>query len=199
MHTRVITIRGVNDIDEAVTFLGGEPQSIVRSQRGYKGMTASADRSSGVFGILSLWATEADRDASDGAMAKTREEVARQFGTDLTVENFEERVVEISRPPTVGCRLLVIRFEVDPAVVDDTLEYYRREVVPQITSAPGFRTLRNMVNPQTGEGIAGSVWDDEATLQAAAEAALNRREVAAARGVSFGETSLREIVSVDLG
>lgn len=199
MYTRLITLTGVKDIDSAVAFLEGSALSVVRAQRGYKGLSASADRSAGVLGILSVWETAADRDASDSALAKTREEARLQFGAELTVETFEQRAVEISRPPAVGCRLIVTRISMDPAKVDENIEYFKQEIVPQITSAPGFRALRNMINPETGEGVVGTIWDDEATMQAAAAAARDRRGGATARGVTFGETSYRDIVFTDFG
>ena len=116
----------------------------------------------------------------------------------MSVETFEERAVEVSRPPTVGSRLMVTRISMDPAKVDENIEHFKQEIVPQITSAPGFRALRNMINPQTGEGIVGTIWDDEATMQAAAAAAQERRAGATARGVNFGETSFREVVFTDM-
>jgi heme-degrading monooxygenase HmoA len=198
MYTRVLTFTGVSDVDAAVSVVRDSALSVVRSQRGYQGVIASADRSGGVFGILSRWESEADRDASESALAKTREATQQRIGGELTVEMFEERVVEIAQPPTPGSALMVTRFRVDPAKIDETLEFFEREVAPQIAAAPGFRTLRNMINPQTGEGIVGTVWDDQQTMEAAAEAAQTRRAEATTRGVSFGEISYREIVFTDL-
>jgi heme-degrading monooxygenase HmoA len=188
----------VSDVDAAVSVVRDSALSVVRSQRGYQGVIASADRSGGVFGILSRWESEADRDASESALAKTREATQQRIGGELTVEMFEERVVEVAQPPTPGSALMVTRFRVDPAKIDETLEFFEREVAPQIAAAPGFRTLRNMINPQTGEGIVGTVWDDQQTMEAAAEAAQTRRAEATTRGVSFGEISYREIVFTDL-
>lgn len=197
MYTRVLTFTGVSDVDAAVSVVR-EALPVVRSQRGYQGVFANADRAGGVFGVLSRWEAEADRDASESALAKTREETKERIGGELTVELFEERVVEVAQPPTPGCPLMITRFRVDPAKIDETIGFFQREVVPQITAEPGFRTLRNMINPQTGEGIAGTVWDDQQTMQAAAEAAQTRRAEATTRGVTFGDISYREIVFTDL-
>ena len=197
MHARLVTLTGVQDIEAAVAYLE-ESSSVVRSQRGYKGLSASVDRSAGVLGVLSLWETAADRDASESALAKVRDDARSQLASDMKVETFEERAVQISRPPEVGSRLLVTRISMDPSKVDENIEFFKREIVPQISAAPGFRALRNMINPETGEGLVGSVWDDEQSLQAALAAAQNRRAEAAARGVTFGETSTREIVFTDL-
>jgi hypothetical protein len=197
MYARVTTLTGVKDVDGFLASLQETSLEALRAQRGYKGLSVSADRSSGVVGTLTLWETEADRDASDSALAKLREEVTGQFAADTQVDTFEEQVVEMSRPPAVGSRLMVTRISLEPAKIDEHMEHFKQEVLPQIKAAPGFRSMRIMINPQTGEGIAGSVWDDEQTMRAAAEAAMARRPEATAQGVNFGETSFREFVFIE--
>jgi heme-degrading monooxygenase HmoA len=198
MYARVLTFRGANDIDAGIRYIQQTALPLVRSQRGYAGMTASADRAGGVLGALSLWETEADRDASESALGKSRDEVRNLIGGQLTVETFEEQVVEMSKPPTVGSALMVTRISMDPAKIDENIEFFKKEIAPQIKAAPGYRALRNMINRQTGEGIAGTIWDDEPSMRAAAEQAMARREEGTRRGVSFGETSYREIVFIDM-
>ncbi len=198
MYNRVTTLSGVKDIDGFVAGMQETALSALRAQRGYKGLSISADRPSGLVGTMTTWETEADRDASDSALAKLREDAGAQFASDMKVETFEERVVEFSRSPEVGSPLMVTRISMDPAKVDENLEHFKREVLPQIKAAPGFRTLRNMINPQTGEGIVGSIWDDEQSMRVAADAAMARRSDATARGVNFGETSFREILFFDM-
>jgi heme-degrading monooxygenase HmoA len=198
MYARVITLTGVNDFDAAVGVLN-EALPIVQSQRGYKGMTASADRSGRVLGILSMWETEADRDASESALGKTREEARQQLAAaDMKVDNFEERAVQISRPPALGSALMVTRVSMDPAKVDENVEFFKSVVAPDIAAGPGFLALRNMMNPQTGEGMVGTVWEDQEAMQAASEAAMARRGDAASRGVTLGEPSYREVVFIDM-
>jgi heme-degrading monooxygenase HmoA len=170
----------------------------MRAQRGYKGLTASADRDNGLVTVLSLWETEADRDASESAMAKDREGAASEVGAKLTVENFEEAVVVMSRPPSLGAALFVTRFTMDPAKVDENLEFFKSTVAPGISSVPGFLALRNMVNRATGEGFVGSLWENAQARQAALEVAMARRGEAAARGVTLSEPSLREVVLIDM-
>ncbi|HEV8623187.1 MAG TPA: hypothetical protein VG034_01905 [Acidimicrobiia bacterium] len=198
MYTRVVTLSGVQDVDALLAYVQETALSALRAQKGYKGFSVSADRAAGVIGTLSMWETEADRDASDSALVKLREDAQAQFATDMQVDSFEDRVLEMSKPPAVGTRLMVTRVSMDPAKVDQNLERFKQEVVPQIKAAPGFRSLRNMFNPQTGEGMVGTIWDDEQSMQAAAEAAMARRPEATALGVNFGETSYREILFVDM-
>ena len=105
MYTRVTTLSGVKDVDGFVTAMQETSLAELRAQRGYKGLSISADRSSGVIGTMTLWETEADRDASDSALSKLREDTRAQFASDMKIETFEEGVVEFSRAPEVGSSL----------------------------------------------------------------------------------------------
>jgi heme-degrading monooxygenase HmoA len=198
MYARVVTITGAEDIDGGVAFVRDTAVPLLRQQHGYRGLTASADRAGRVVGVLSLWETEADRDASDSALVKARQEGLGVMGGELRVENFEQVVVEIAAKPVPGSALMVTPVGMDPAKVDENLAFFTTEILPRITSLPGFRALRHMINRQTGEGMVGATWDDEASMRSAADAALARREEGIARGVSFGEVSFREIVLADL-
>ena len=199
MHTRVVNFTGATDIDAGIRFLQDKVLSAMRDQKGYRGLIASADRAGGVFGVLSLWETAEDREASDSMLAPTRQEAAEVIGGEMSVETFELVVSEVGQePPAPGAALLVTRISMDPETVDENIEYFKREVAPRITAADGFRGLRNMMNRETGEGIVGTSWDDQGALQRSAADARARREEATARGVTLGEMSTREIVLVDV-
>jgi len=197
-YNRVVTLTGVQDIDAAVAYIRETALSGLRAQKGYQGFSVSADRGAGLLGTLSMWESAADRDASDSALAKLREDAETQFAANMTVENLDDRVLEMSRPPEVGSRLMVTYITMDPSQVEENIETFKQEVVPQIKAAPGFRSVRAMINPQTGAGLAGSIWDDDQSRQAAADAALARRSEGEARGVKFSEISFREIVLTDM-
>jgi heme-degrading monooxygenase HmoA len=198
MFNRIVTFTGATDIDAGVRYLQDTVAPLLRNQKGFRGVTASADRSGRVLGVLSLWETEADREASDSALGKSREEGQRIIGGQVTVELFEELEVQTARPPTAGCSLLVRRISMDPAMVEENLDFFRREVLPEIKAGAGFCAVRQMINRQTGEGMVGTVWADQAAMEAAAEAAEARRPQAARQRVTFGEQSKRELVFVEL-
>ena len=198
MFTRAVIFTGATDIDAGMRYLQDTVAPMLRQQTGFRGVTASADGSAGVLGVLSLWETEADLDASESTLAKAREEGQRVIGGALTVAQFEELVVETDKPPIVGCSLLLRRISMDPAKIDENLGVFRRDVLPEIKANPGFCAVRAMVNRQTGEGIVGTVWADKASADAAAEAAEARRQRAAQQGVTFGEQTKREIIFADM-
>ena len=198
MFSRAVIFTGATDIDAGMRYLQDTVAPLLREQTGFRGVTASADRSAGVLGVLTLWETKADLDASESTLAKAREVGQRVIGGAMTVAQFEELVVETDKPPTVGCSLLLRRISMDPAKIDENLGVFRRDVLPEIKANPGFCAVRAMTNRQTGEGIVGTVWADKASMDAAAEAAEARRQQAAQQGVTFGEQTKREIIFADM-
>ncbi|HXS64886.1 MAG TPA: hypothetical protein VN767_18690 [Streptosporangiaceae bacterium] len=98
MFTRIVTFTGASDIDAGVRYLQDTAAPLLHGQNGFRGVTASADRSGAVLSVLSLWATEADRDASESSVIKARDEGQRVTGGDFAVERFEELLLEVRAP-----------------------------------------------------------------------------------------------------
>lgn len=198
MHTRVLTFTGAKNIDGGVDFLRQKVVPVLNEQKGYRGVTASADRSGAVLGILSLWETESDRDASDSALTNARQEGLDLIGGELTVETFEQLLAEVSSPPGPGSALIVTRISMDPAKIDENFAFFKSDILPRIKANAGFQAVRNMINRKTGHGLVGTVWADQDTMKAAATEAQSRRQEGIARGVSFGDVSYREVLFSDL-
>lgn len=74
MYVRMLTFNGVKAIDGGVSFIREEAFPLVRQQPGFRGMTASVDRSQGVVGALTFWETPEDREASFAALATLRQQ-----------------------------------------------------------------------------------------------------------------------------
>jgi heme-degrading monooxygenase HmoA len=198
MHTRVVTFTGVKDFEGGLALVRDEVNPILKEQQGYRGTTVSADRSGGVLGILSLWDSAAEREASFGALAKARKQGVEITGGEMTIESFEEMVAEISEIPAVGSALMVTRISMDPAKIDANLEFFKSEVLPRIKANSGYQALRNMINRETGDGAVGAVWRDQESMKAAAADAQSRRGDAISRGVNFGDVSFREVLLMEL-
>jgi heme-degrading monooxygenase HmoA len=193
-----MTFRGAENIDDGLAFLREKAMPVVSAQSGYRGLTASADRQGRVFGLLSLWETEADRAASENALDDLRQEALGVIGGELEVDNYEQVVVEMgATPPGPGAALLLQRVSMDPARVEDNLAYFKSTVVPQIKANPGFLGVRNLLDRAAGHGIVGTAWADNEARRLALAAGEERRREAADRGVTFVETSEREILFSD--
>jgi len=198
MHNRVVTFNGAKNIDEGVAFVRDTVDTTLSQQKGFRGITVSADRAGGVFGVLTVWETEADRDASEGTSAKMRDQGLEIIGGKMVVETFEETVAEIKSPPVAGSPLTVTRISMDPAKVEGNTAFFKSDVLPRIVASPGFCAVRHMINRQSGKGLVGTVWASETARATAADDAKSRRGEATERGVTFDDITFREIIFADL-
>jgi hypothetical protein len=90
------------------------------------------------------------------------------IGGDVTVETFEQVKAQIGKPPpTEGCLVRFVSFQMDPARVDANLAYFNAEVLPAIAGSPGFRAVRNLIDRTTGRGLTAIIVSDEGALRAA--------------------------------
>ena len=198
MYTRLLTFTGASDIDAGVGYLREQVLPVLNAQRGYRGVTASGDRASGTLHILSLWETEEDRAASESALGKARDEALEVVGGALEIENFEQVVEAISKRPGPGCTLNVVRVRMDPATVEQNIAWFKEAIAPMITGQPGFCSLRNMVDRQSGRAISGSVFEDKASADASLAGIPERRDAAQERGITFEDIGQREILFAEL-
>jgi hypothetical protein len=194
MYTRLLTFTGATGIDAGVNYVREKALPILDTQHGFRGVSASADRAGKLMTILSLWETEADRSASDSALGKAREEALKLVGGSLEIENFEEVVQVITKPPMPGCVLNVVRVRMDPESIDRNVAWFKEAIVPMITSQQGFCALRNMVDRQSGRALSGSVFEDKESADLSLAAIPERRSAAEERGVTFESINQREML-----
>ena len=197
MQVRVITISGVTNVDAGVNLIRDQVLPICQAQKGYLGTTVSADRANSLVGIITMWETAEDREASNDALAQSRIDVANAVGGSFTVENYEQVVMEANAMPAVGSALSVARLSMSPDQMDANIDYFRSTPMPEMLATSGVQAVRNLVNRETGQAIVGVVFSDADAMAAAAGAAASRREAAAARGITFESISNREILLFD--
>lgn len=198
MYTRVVTFTEAKNIDEGLDYFRKEVVPLLDAQHGYRGAISSADRSSGVLSVVSFWDSEADRSASESALAKARQDAQQIVRGEVRVENFEQVVEVTSKAPAPGMALYITRVSMNPASVDDNLEFFKSTVLPVIRSQPGFCALRNMIDRSTGRGATGTVFENRQALDAFDASQAERRAPAEGRGVNFDATFARELLFVDL-
>lgn len=198
MYARIVTITGAKDIDAGIRWLREQLPPALKDQKGFRGMGVSADRTGGVLGVLTLWDTEADREASWEAQAAGRQEAQDIIGGQVSMESYEELLAEAgSTPPGAGSKLMLLPVTMDPAKVDENLAFFKSHVLPGIRANRGFQFVRLLMNRKTGHGLGGTVWADEDAMRAAAAGDQEGRRESVARGVQFGEESRQEIVFTD--
>lgn len=194
MYVRISLLTGASGIDEGIDFLRDQVVPQLQQQKGFRGLTASGDRAACRINVLTTWETEADLDASESMAEKARADAAKLTGGQATVERYEQLAWEIGAiPPAPGAKLHIRRIRMDPGRVDENLEYFRRDVLPDIRSAPGFASLRVLMDRRTGAGSTGTMWVDDQSRKDSLARAAQRRPMAESRGVEFGEEQFADL------
>jgi heme-degrading monooxygenase HmoA len=196
MYARIVTITGAKDLDAGIRWLREQLPPALKDLKGFRGLGVNVDRTGGVIGVLTLWDTESDRDASWDALAARRQESLDSTGGQLSMESYEEMLRETgSTPPAPGSSLMLLPVSMDPAKVDENLAFFRSNILPQLRASRGFQQVRLLMDRKTGQGMGGTVWADEDAMRAADDQA--GRQETAPPGVRFGEASYRELVFTD--
>jgi heme-degrading monooxygenase HmoA len=194
MHVRITTVSGASNIDRGIDVIREDVLPRVREQHGFRGLSVSGDRSTGVVNILSQWETEADLDASESVADKARIDTLSVIGGQTSVARYEQLLWEVVTPASPGARLQIRDIKMDPQRIDDNLTFFKESVLPAMRSTAGFLAVRNLMNRATGEGRVGSVWADDASVQAWLAQTDERRARAAERGVEFGNDQVLEVL-----
>lgn len=195
MHVRISVVKDATDIEGGLEFIRDQALPQLQQQRGFRGLSASGDRSTGMVNVLSMWDSESDLDASESAADKARSDAVRLMGGQASVERYEQNLWEVGdSPPRPGAKLHIRHVRMDPAGIDDNVEFFRQSVLPEIKSTPGFLGVRLLTNRRSGEGRVGTLWADEQSLRGALERSEQRRATAGARGVEFGDDQLFEVL-----
>ena len=200
VHVRITQLEDVKDVDKATAVLRDEILPGIKGLKGFRGITASADRSTGTVAILSMWDSEADQRASAEAITQLRDSATESIGGRLgEVRSYEQLLQEVTAPPEPGSRLLVTPTKMDPGKIEQNLAFFKANVLPDIMSIPGFRAVRYLVDRQAGEGMVGVVLTDESSVKEAEARAEKRRGAAAQQGVELGQRVQREVIFSAIG
>ena len=195
MWVRANHLSGVSDIDAGVTSMRDKVLPICTEQKGFKGITASANRGAGTIGVLTMWETRADLEASESAVSTQRSETVAETGGTVKVSVMEQLAEGIgSSFPEVGNTVVVTSIKMEPSTIDEQVQFFTSTVMPDMQSQPGFCACRFMIDRTSGEGIVGVVWTDDAAAHAGDEHAADRRQRAKEHGVELGEPDFRELI-----
>ena len=195
MYVRITQVAGATDIDSGIAVLRDQVVPELQHQKGYRGLSASGDRSAGRVTVLSMWDTAEDLEASESSADKVRADAMKVMGGHARVERYEQTVWETGgTPPSPGARLHIRHISMDPALVEENLEYFRQTVLPQIKATPGFLGVRQLIDRATGEGRVGTLWADDEAMEGSVRRSEERRAEVAERGVRLGEQEVLEVL-----
>lgn len=185
MHVRVTRLSGSpENIDRTISSFG-ERTAEVRRLAGWAGTVVAADTAPGRAFIASYWDSEEALTASETAVAGLRSRMAEEQGVEVvSIERYEVAQIQRSQPVTPGTCARIITARIPPDAVAAAEAELRDNVLPVITTQPGFRSAVAAVNRRNGSLFLASSWNSAADREAseAALAPMRQRVVGAAAG-----------------
>jgi quinol monooxygenase YgiN len=75
-------------------------------------------------------------------------------------------------------RARVVRVQTEPEQADEAANLFRDSVVPAAKQQPGFKGALLLVDPDTGKGLAVSMWEDEAAMERSEDSGYLKEQLA---------------------
>ncbi len=172
---------GPGRLDEEVAFVTGRVHGLLAGLEGSRGLALLLDRGSRRCVVTSFWADEDARRAHADELAALREQATEALGGDVTVEDWESRLLhEVSRPAP-GCCVRVTRLRMDPSDVDTGMDVLQTSVVPATEVLDGFCGISLWANARTGRAVSAVVYDSAESIAATRGSAARLRAASAAK------------------
>ncbi len=199
MFARLSVTEGTANREAIVNQLATQVVPAVENHPGFRGLMASHDAANNLLYVLTNWESEADVQSSEALADSARQQAVSSLRAAVKEVTVWEQVDGIVRAtPPAGAKLLVTRASMDPATLDANIGFFRDEMLPGITSAPGFCALRHLVQRSAGTSMIGTVWTDQSALEGALKMAGEGLQVGRARGIDFEAPAVRDVVYVSV-
>ena len=197
MYARTTTITAEpKRMHEGIADVRDHVMPAVAEMDGYTGLSMLVDRTSGRCIVTTGWTTAQALAGSREKVTEMRRRAADRFGTrDTQVQEWEIATLHRLHSATDDSCARVLWSRTDPTVLDETLDAFRREIVPRMDDLPGFCSLSLLVDRRTGHGSVTTVYADRAALDATRDTvSAMRDEFTGERGVMVTEEAEFEVV-----
>lgn len=171
----------------------------VRAIPGYAGSSLGVDESTGDGQVVTFWDSKESAAASRQAATGIRTSVVEATGATLvSVQEYEQVMLERGTPPQLPSFLRVTRGTADTAKIDQLGAAMRDEALPAVRGLAGFRALALGVDRETGRFVITSVWDSAANRDASETTIYALRDrIFGNVGIGTPEVSKYEAKSVE--
>ncbi|HEV7870079.1 MAG: uncharacterized protein JWR62_2668 [Modestobacter sp.] len=192
MYARTTTVRGdPSAVDDGIEYCRDAIWPMLQNMSGCVGMSMLADRGGGRCIVTAAWATKEAMMASAASVRDSRSKAAEVLRADtVDVEEWEIALVHRMHPADDGACTRVIRAECDRERLDEMIDTFRRDLVPNMEGAPGFRSVSLMVDRGTGHATWAVTLESRAALEGTRERSMAAREqFGAATGARITEAA----------
>lgn len=182
MYARSTTFKDRPDaIDAAVAMVRDEVMPAVQAMQGCVGLSMLVDRDTGGAVVTTAWETEDALRGSEQQVGPLRDRAQQLFGSRPEVRVWEIAVLHRVQPLGDGACARVTWTRVDPDLVDEQIETFRTDVLPQVEELPGFCSVSLLTDRRTGQGVLATTYESPEAMATSREAAMDLRTDATRR------------------
>ena len=177
MYARSTTIRGnPQALDEEISYVRDTVMPAVQQMDGCVGLSMLVDHESGRCIVTTSWADHAAlRNSADGVVA-LRQRAATIMDGQADVQEWEIALMYRLHTAHHGAAARVIWHEGDPADVQNMIDSFRTNVLPQLEDLPGCCSVSVMLDRTSGRSVVTTTYDSPQDMRAARERAQTMRQ-----------------------
>jgi quinol monooxygenase YgiN len=168
-------------IDAAVAMVRDEVLPAVQAMQGCVGLSMLVERDAGGCIVTTAWDSEAALRGSEPQVGPLRDRAQQLFGSRPEVRVWEIAVLHRVHRVGEGACARVTWTRVDPGLVDEQIETFRRDVLPQVEELPGFCSLSLLTDRRSGKGVLATTYESHEAMATSREAAMDLRTDATRR------------------
>lgn len=197
MYARTTTITAdPMRMDDGIADVRDNVMPAVAEMPGYTGLSMLCDRDTGRCIVTTGWETEEAMVATRDRVRALRDRATEQFGGGVPqVEEWEIAVMHRHGHATDDSCARVLWSRIDPARTEETLDAFRRQIVPAMDDVPGFCSMSLLVDRTTGLGSLTTVYADRAAMDATRDRIAEMRDgFSSQMGVTITEEAEFDLV-----
>jgi quinol monooxygenase YgiN len=200
VYARSTTVRAdPSNIDAGIRYIAEEVMPAITAMDGCVGLSMLVDRDSGMCIATSAWNDAQSMHRADAALKPMREEAGNILGGDPSVDEWEIAVLHRDHRTSDGTSVRCTWLRADPARIDESIDFFRSEVLPVAESMGGFCSASLMVDRGAGRAVSSVTWDSRQAMEDSRETAMKlRRSVADRAGAQIEDVAEFEMALAHL-
>jgi heme-degrading monooxygenase HmoA len=189
VHARSTTVQAqTSSIDSGIAHIRDEIMPAVKAIDGCVGMSAMVDRESGRCIITTAWETDEAMRASADTARQLRDRAAEKLGGNVEkIEEWEIAVLHRDHRSSDGACARATWVKGDPALTDQSIEYYKTSVLPDLENLDGFCSASLLIERETGRGVSTATFDSREAME------RNRDQAMALKTAKMREVGVEEL------
>ncbi len=182
-------VEGDGDVYARSTTFAARPESIgpgiamfrdevmpaLQNMTGCVGMSLMADRESGSCIVTTAWENRAAMHISAADVRPFRERARQVLGANATVDEWEIAAVHRDHRSADGACVRATWLKARPDRFDQTVEFYKAAVLPEIERLDGFCSSSLMCDRETGRAVVSTTYDSQDAMERSRDAARSLR------------------------